>query len=240
MISAIPSIIRISIVMVVIGAVLTVILLINYYSLIIYERDKQIEYLRNRVNLLENENNELLDQVSRLEALIEDLNNTLKEKEANITILSSRILELEIQLNNMIYENNRLRSNISALLIQNKQLHNEISRLNRIIGLMEEIVLNETQGFRIDSYSSVQVSSFEAVYPGYLLINITVMQGDIYIKVYGEYNGFEYIYKYPLTGVLETGKSSIIIPVLPGNIVIQIINTGEEEAIINLVIKYIY
>ncbi|GEM_PF-7122529 len=226
---------------IVLGSILTVVLTINYYSIILNEKDRQIRYLESKVNSLEEDNDRLLKLISELNNVIDELNTTLNEKEENLSKLVTRVSELENRINSVLIENNRLKINISMLMTQNKVLRDEVSRLRNIVNLKEEIILNKTYDLRINAHGTKIVCSFNAEYPGYLLVDITVLQGSVYIKVSGTYAGDKYIHRYPLTTTLtRKDRETTIIPILPGEITIKIINTSSEEAVINLLIKYVY
>ena len=68
---------------IVLGSILTVVLTINYYSIILNEKDRQIRYLESKVNSLEEDNDRLLKLISELNNVIDELNTTLNEKEEN-------------------------------------------------------------------------------------------------------------------------------------------------------------
>ncbi len=234
-------IMKILMAIIVLGSILTVVLTINYYSIILNEKDRQIRYLESKVNSLEEDNDRLLKLISELNNVIDELNTTLNEKEENLSKLVTRVSELENRINSVLIENNRLKINISTLMTQNKVLRDEVSRLRSIINLEKKAMLNNTYDLRIGAHGTTTICSFNAEYPGYLLINITVLQGSVYIEVSGTYAGEKYIYRYPLTTTLTRGdRETIIIPILPGEITIKIVNMGSEEAVINLLIKYVY
>lgn len=210
-----------------IGTLLICVLTTVHYSVILKERENEIDTLRDRVRELEIARSNLASKLKEMLDSINELNNTIDEL---------RKLKTELEKDNA-----RLFYRISQLELENKALSREIDVLKNIIELrLNKSLLKIHTPFKIEPRENTTFT-YVLNYPGYFIITLDTQEPNVFLKIQirGNYSSEIYSYEHSLNiGVTEV---TTILPVLPGYVELVIINTSTRSITVEVIeIVYVY
>lgn len=197
-------------ILIAIGLVIVYALTVIYYTNELRERENEISILKQRISELETIRTNLAYRLSDLSKDYDELNKTVSYLE---------------KLNNELEKNiSRLNWLISSLNYEKESLTREITFLRKIVELRENKTLTRDMNITIEPRRN-KTFVYKISYSGYLYVLIDTVESNIVLKIaiHGNYTKLLYQYEYLVN--IGPDASIIILPVLPGEVELIIINT---------------
>lgn len=222
-----PSVYKALSALIVIGSILTIALVIAYYSSLLSDRERQISILRSDLRDLELIRSYLASEVSSLRAAVHELNSSNAELRRTVSSLER--------------ENRELNRRLSSLEADNRLLSRELDRLKNIVELkLNRTLVSTNASISLEPRKNISFK-YELEYSGYLLLVLDTRELNVAlkIKVSGSYSG--YSYSYECLVLVNVDKIKVLIPVVRGVVELAIINYSTMVVNVNsLELVYVY
>ena len=208
---------------------------INDYKTTISDQSTKISDLNDQTLSLKKQLDTASTQISSMQSQVSLLETDLSTANSQKSSLQTQVNSLQSEIATLKNQSSSANAQIIDLQSQISSLKAENSDLKSITSLSKSVVVANALTLNIAVDQHVVVTSFTAGYAGYIVVSGTTSNAGI-IRVYDSFSG------YPLSGYpwgFSSG-STLLIPILPGDIIVKFSYPNNLAGTATLSVTYYY